>query len=74
MALVAITVVRPFFLEGRALAIGEQAEVPPAFAAELVAAGKARRDSAPAPVGPLTTESADALVAGRRRKRGEFES
>jgi hypothetical protein len=73
MALVVITVVRPIFLEGRTLAAGEQAEVPPALAAELVAAGKARRGSAPAPVGPLTTDSADALVAGRRRKRGDPE-
>jgi hypothetical protein len=48
-------------------------EVSPGLAAELVGAAKARRVSAPAPTGPLTTESAEALVAGRRRKRGDPE-
>jgi hypothetical protein len=70
---VTVEVLRPFLLEGARQEIGDLVEVSPGLAAELVGAAKARRVSAPAPTGPLTTESAEALVAGRRRKRGDPE-
>jgi hypothetical protein len=68
---VIVKVVRPFFVEGRALAAGDTVELSASLAAELVSCGKASRERAAAATVPLSLESADALVSTSRRKRGE---
>lgn len=73
MTKVVVKVLRPFLLAGARQETGDLVEIPPGLAAELVAAAKAARVSAFAPAGPLTTESAEALVGGRRRKHGDTE-
>ena len=76
-----IEVVRAFYWEGQVQPVGATLEVTERQAAELRANGKARPaipaapdpaatvEDAPESPGPLTTESAGDLVAGKGRKK-----
>lgn len=65
-----ITVTRAFLLGGKRHEVGTSAEVSDGVGRELIASGKAERAQAAllAPPGPLTTETAAAVVKGKAAK------
>lgn len=64
-----IKVVRSFMSNGSQVAVGTVMDLEDQAGRQLIWSGKAERtDEAPAPSGPMTTESADGLVSGKRRK------
>lgn len=67
-----IKVLRAFYWEGQVKPVGSVFEVSERQAAELASMGKAERaadEPAPAPPGPLTTDSAADLLGGKRGKK-----
>lgn len=62
-----VRVVRPLCVGGIRKEVGEIVDLP--NAQEAISTGRAERiEEAPAPVGPMTTESAPEIVDGKRRK------
>lgn len=67
-----VRVLRAFCIRGERQEPGVELDVVDIIAAELIAIGKAERVAgAPAPAsGPMTTESAEPLVAGKQARKG----
>jgi hypothetical protein len=64
-----VKVLRAFFIRGERQELGTEIEVDDAFGREMISVQKAEPVSPiAAPVGPMTTESASGIVAGRKRK------
>ena len=68
-----VIVTRAFLVKGERQEVGSELDVADAFGYELIHAGKAAiAGAAPeAPRGPLTTETAPAVVAGAKPRKGK---
>lgn len=69
--MVEVIVKRAFLVKGERAEPGTKVSVDPGIASELVTSGRAEMaGEVPAVSGPMTTESAPAVVKGKRTKTG----
>jgi hypothetical protein len=64
-----VTVLKAFLVRGERQEVGDEIDLDAPFAREMTSLQRVKPVSPiAAPVGPMTTESADGIVAGRKRK------
>lgn len=67
-----VRVVRPCYFGGTLKSPGDVFDLRDDFAREAIGTGRVARETPAPPVaGPMTTETTETLVAGKRRKTGE---
>ncbi|PZP97508.1 MAG: hypothetical protein DI587_17065 [Variovorax paradoxus] len=67
-SVIEVRIVRPFFMAGKRIEIGERLQLAPAFAGEMVSAGKAERYTAVMAAADEAAAAAAAKAAKRERE------